>query len=101
LVANFSTVIVEGERESVTRSFFSFSFFPFRVGENKSGICDDKPIGRLVVMARERKRRQAQWQARQAKSKKQNRYVIKVMRLNTQGDAVPFVRENQRMHRAF
>ncbi len=52
-------------------------------------------------MARARRYRLAQGQARQTKSNKENRYVIKVMRLNTEGDAVPLVRENQRMHRAF
>ncbi len=55
----------------------------------------------MVVMARVRKRRQAQRQARQAKCKMENRYVIKVMRLNREGGAVPLARENQRMHRAF
>ena len=33
--------------------------------------------------------RLARWQARQAKSKKENRYVIKVMRLNRGGDTFP------------
>ncbi len=41
--------------------------------------------------------------ARQTKSKKENRYVVKFMRLNTEAeaewDALPLVRENQRMHR--
>jgi hypothetical protein len=55
-----------------------------------------------MVRARVRKYRLAQGQARQTKSKKENRYVIKVMRLNKkEGDAVPLVRENQRMHRTF
>jgi hypothetical protein len=35
-----------------------------------------------MVMARIRKRRQAQRQEKQAKSNKENNYVIKVMRLN-------------------
>jgi hypothetical protein len=54
-------------------------------------------------MARVRRMRLAQGQARQTKSNKENRYVIKVnvMRLNTEGDAVPLVSDNQRMHRAF
>ncbi len=34
-------------------------------------------------------------------SKGENRYVIKVMRLNREGGEVPLARENQRMHRAF
>ncbi len=44
-----------------------------------------------VVMARVRRLRLAQGQARQTKSNKENRYVIKVMRLNTEGDAVSLV----------
>ncbi len=52
-------------------------------------------------MARVRKHRQAQRQARQAKGKRENRYVIKVMRLNREGGEGPLARENQRMHRAF
>jgi hypothetical protein len=38
--------------------------------------------GSKVVMARVRKYRQAQGQARQTKSKKENRYEIKVTRLS-------------------
>ena len=53
------------------------------------------------MRARVHKHRLAQRQARQVKGKRENRYVIKVMRLNKEGDAVPLVRENQRMHRAF
>ncbi len=37
----------------------------------------------VVVRAKVRERRQAQRQARQAKIKKKNRYVIKVMRFKT------------------
>ncbi len=52
-----------------------------------------------MVIAKVRKYRLAQGQARQTKSKKENRYVIKVMWLNKKkGGAVPWVRENQRMH---
>ncbi len=54
-----------------------------------------------MVMARVRKHRQAQRQARQAKSKRGNRYVIRVMRLNREGGAISLARESQRMHRAF
>jgi hypothetical protein len=54
-----------------------------------------------MVMARVHRYRLAQGQASQTKSNKENRYVIKIMRLNKEGDAVPLVRENQRMHRAF
>jgi hypothetical protein len=45
----------------------------------------------------------AQGQSRQTKSKKENRYVIEVMRLNKERGEVPLVRknENERMHRAF
>ncbi len=42
------------------------------------------------------KHRLAQRQARQVKSKRENRCVIKVMRLNKEGGAVPLVRENQK-----
>ena len=35
------------------------------------------------------KHRQAQGQARQAQSRRENRYVIKVMRLNRGGDTFP------------
>ncbi len=45
--------------------------------------------------------RLAQGQARQTKSKKENRYVIKVMKVRGEGDAVPWVRENQRMYQLF
>jgi hypothetical protein len=38
---------------------------------------------------------------KKTKSKKENRYVIKVMRLNKEGVAVSLVRENQRMHQTF
>jgi hypothetical protein len=48
-------------------------------------------------MARVRRYRLAQGQARQTKSNKENRYVIKVMSFNKEGGAVPWVRENQRM----
>ncbi len=44
---------------------------------------------RVVVMARVRKHRQAQGQARQMKGNRENRYVIKVVRLNREGSAVP------------
>ncbi len=53
------------------------------------------------MRARVCKYRLAQGQARQTKSKKENKYVIKVMRLNKEGGEVPLVRENQRLHRAF
>jgi hypothetical protein len=53
------------------------------------------------VRARVREYRLAQGQDRQTNSKKENRYVIKVMRLNKEGGEVPLVRENQRLHRAF
>ncbi len=53
---------------------------------------------RVEVTARARKHRQAQRQARQAKSNRENRYVIKVTRLNREGGAVPLVGQNQRMH---
>jgi hypothetical protein len=52
-------------------------------------------------MAKVRGLRLAREQATQTKSNKENRYVIKVIRLNTERDAVPLVRENQRMHRVF
>ncbi len=42
-----------------------------------------------------RKHRPAQGQARQAKSKKENRYVIKVMRLKQGRGYISKVRENQ------
>ena len=44
------------------------------------------------MRARVRKHRPAQ---RQAKGKRENRYVIKVTRLNREGGAVPLARENQ------
>ncbi len=77
-----------------------------RCGEGGGNVGRDNT--RVVVMARVRKHRQAQWQARQAKSKKQNRYVIKVMRLNTEdgrecgslGLREPKDAPNQRMHGA-
>jgi hypothetical protein len=53
------------------------------------------------VRAKVREHRPAQRQARRAKVKRENRYVIKVMRLNREGGAVPLARENQRMHQAF
>ena len=40
----------------------------------------------VVVRAKVRERRQAQRQARQAKSKKKNRYVIKVMNEHREGE---------------
>ncbi len=55
----------------------------------------------MVVRTRVCKYRLAQGQARQTKSKKENRYVIEVMRLNKERGEVPLVHENQRMHRAF
>ena len=55
---------------------------------------DDFPALHASI-ARVRKHRQAQRQVRQAKSKKENRYLVKVMRLNKEGGAVPLVRENQ------
>jgi hypothetical protein len=63
----------------------------------------DKPTHRVGqgVRARVHKHRLAQRQARQVKGKREYRYVIKVMRLNKEGGAVPLVRENQKMHRAF
>jgi hypothetical protein len=59
-----------------------------------------------VGRARVREYRLAQGQARQAKSKKENKYVIKVMRFKLQTgkgirDSVPEVRQNQRMYQAF
>ncbi len=48
----------------------------------------------VMMMARVRKHRQAQRQARQAKSKRENGYVIKAMRLNKEVGTVPLVREN-------
>ncbi len=66
-----------------------------------SMLISQQPCGK-VGMARVRRLMLAQGQqVRQTKSNKENRYVIKVMRLNTEGGAVPLVRENQRMHRAF
>jgi hypothetical protein len=47
-------------------------------------------------MARVRGYRLAQGQARQTKSKKENKDVIKVIRLNKEGGDVPLVYENQR-----
>jgi hypothetical protein len=52
-------------------------------------------------MAKVREQRPAQRQARQVKDKRENRYVIKVMRLNKKGGEVSLVREKQRLHRAF
>ncbi len=52
----------------------------------------------MRAKARVHKHRLAQRQAKQVKGKRENRYVIKVMRLNKEGDAVPLVRENQKMH---
>ncbi len=44
----------------------------------------------------------AQRQARQAKGKRENKYVIKVnMRLNRERGAVPLADKNQGMHQAF
>ena len=56
-----------------------------------------QPCGK-VVMARVRRLRFAQGQARPTKSNKENGYVIKikVMRLNREGGPVPLVRESQR-----
>jgi hypothetical protein len=42
-----------------------------------------------------RKHRPAQGQARQAKSKRENRYVIKVMKVKQGGGYISRVRENQ------
>ncbi len=55
----------------------------------------------LGAKTRVREHRLAQRQARQAKGKMENRYVIKVMKLNREGGEVPLARENQRMHQAF
>jgi hypothetical protein len=49
----------------------------------------------LGVRAKVREHRPAQRQARQAKGKRENSYVIKVMGLNREGVTVPWVRENQ------
>ncbi len=46
-------------------------------------------------MARVPKRRQVRQAKSKSKSKRENRYVIKVMRLNREGGAVPLARENQ------
>jgi hypothetical protein len=57
----------------------------------------------VVVRAKVRERRQAQRQARQAKSKKKNRYVIKVMNEHREGEQFlkSEVRENQRLFATF
>ena len=48
-----------------------------------------------------RERRPAQRQARQAKGKRENWYVIKVMKSNRVGGHESLVRQNQRMYRTF
>ncbi len=50
-----------------------------------------------LVMARVRRYRLAQGQARQTKSNKENGYVIKVMamRLNREGGAIPLARDSR------
>ena len=55
----------------------------------------------VVVRAKVRERRQAQRQARQAKSKKKNRCVIKVMRFKQGWGWVPLLRENQMITKPF
>ncbi len=50
-------------------------------------------------MTRVRRYRLAQGQARQTKSKKENRYVIIVMKVRGEGGTVPWDRENQRMYK--
>jgi hypothetical protein len=45
---------------------------------------------RVIVRARVCVRRPAQRRARQAKGKRQNRYVIKVMKINREGDGFPW-----------
>ncbi len=45
----------------------------------------------MRVRAKVREHRPAQKQARQAKGKRENRYVIKVMRLNREGDGFPWL----------
>ncbi len=53
------------------------------------------------MRARVHKHRLAQRQSRQVKGERENRYVIKVMRLNREGGAVPLACENQKMHQDF
>ncbi len=55
----------------------------------------------VVVRARVRKHRQAQKQARHAKSNRKNWYVIKVMNSKQGGGTGLLVRENQRLFQAF
>ncbi len=43
------------------------------------------------------KHRQAQGQARQAQSRRENRYVIKVMRLNRGGDTFPRIARTKKV----
>ncbi len=54
-----------------------------------------------IMGATVRVHRPAQRQARQAKGKRESRYVIKVMRFKQGRGWVPLVRENQRIYQAF
>ena len=66
--------------------------------ERSLAFCWQKFYEHTLVMARVRRYRLAQGQARQTKSNKENGYVIKVlvMRLNREGGAIPLAlaREN-------
>ncbi len=51
----------------------------------------------MKAKAKVREHRHAHGQARQAKGKRESRYVIKVVRLKGKGGAVSLARENQRI----